>query len=270
MRQVFATVLVEPNVLLREGLIRILNTGPFRILSSAASVEDSILSRLSQARSLLLVIGVADDPDDTAKQIALFKEKHGSGRVAVLADCYQLTDVASAFRAGANAYFTKVTTCDALIKSLELVMLGATIVPSEILSLIIANKYDANDLKVEVEKLAEVVSNDAHPLSVQETRIMSNLVEGYSNKLIARKLNITEATVKVHVKAILRKVRVQNRTQAVVWAMNLGSFVSMNEGHRPLLEGNGKLGLAKAALDEASSRARQAASLSPPMFLTGR
>jgi len=264
MRQVFATVLVEPNVLLREGLIRILKTGPFRILSSAASVEASIPSRLSQTRSMLLVIGVADDPDDTAKQIARFKEKHGSGRVAVLADHYQSSDVVSAFRAGANAYFTKVTTCDALIKSLELVMLGETIVPSEILSLIIADKYEANDLKVETDaqEQAKVVSNDARPLSVQETRIMSYLIAGNSNKLIARKINITEATVKVHVKAILRKVRVQNRTQAVVWAMNNGSFVSMNERHRPLLNGNGKLELARTAPDEASSRA---ASLSPPI-----
>jgi two-component system nitrate/nitrite response regulator NarL len=114
---------------------------------------------------MLLVIGVADDPDDTAKQIALFKEKYGSGRVAVLADHYQLSEVVSAFRAGANAYFTKVTTCNAFIKSLELVMLGETIVPSEILSLIIAHKiahksYEANDLKVETDA---VVSNDAPP-----------------------------------------------------------------------------------------------------------
>jgi len=221
---------------------------------------------------MLLVIGVADDPDDTAKQIALFKEKHGSGRVAVLADHYQLSDLVSAFRAGANAYFTKVTTCNAFIKSLELVMLGETFVPSEILSLIIAHNYEANDLKVETDaqKQAKVVSNDAHPLSVQETRIMSYLIAGNSNKLIARKINITEATVKVHVKAILRKIRVQNRTQAVVWAMKNGSFVSMNEGHRPLLDGNGKLGLAKTAPDAASNRAHQAASLSPPIILTGR
>jgi two-component system, NarL family, nitrate/nitrite response regulator NarL len=42
---------------------------------------------------------------------------------------------------------------------------------------------------------------------------------GESNKVIARKLEIAEATVKVHVKAILRKVRVRNRTQAAMWAM---------------------------------------------------
>ena len=58
---------------------------------------------------------------------------------------------------------------------------------------------------------------------------MHYLVDGSSNKAIARKINIAEATVKVHVKAILRKIRVNNRTQAAVWAMNNGMFASINE-----------------------------------------
>ena len=49
---------------------------------------------------------------------------------------------------------------------------------------------------------------------------MRGLIEGESNKSIARKIDIAEATVKVHVKAILRKIRVQNRTQAAIWGMN--------------------------------------------------
>jgi two-component system nitrate/nitrite response regulator NarL len=51
------------------------------------------------------------------------------------------------------------------------------------------------------------------------------LIEGDSNKAIARKNDIAEATVKVHVKAILRKIRVSNRTQAAIWAMNNDSFI---------------------------------------------
>ena len=59
-------------------------------------------------------------------------------------------------------------------------------------------------------------------LSPQEKVILRCIIEGESNKCIARKINVTEATVKVHVKAILRKIRVQNRTQAAVWGMNNG------------------------------------------------
>ena len=60
----------------------------------------------------------------------------------------------------------------------------------------------------------------APPLSPREKSILRCLVNGDSNKCIARKIDITEATVKVHVKAILRKIRVQNRTQAAIWGMN--------------------------------------------------
>src|SRR3984893_227778 len=229
MRQIYETVLVVPNVLLREGLARILTTRPFRMLHSAASMDDAFLRRLSQRRSMLLVIGVSD-PDATAMQIALFKEKQPSGRVAVLADHYNLAAVLSAFRAGANAYFVKVTTCSAFIKSLELVMLGETIVPTEILPFILAHKDEAIDLEVgadaEVLPIAQPSGAGTRSLSTQENRILRYLVEGSSNKVIARKIDVAEATVKVHVKAILRKIRVQNRTQAAVWAMNNSSFVA--------------------------------------------
>jgi DNA-binding NarL/FixJ family response regulator len=57
-------------------------------------------------------------------------------------------------------------------------------------------------------------------LSRRETLILRMLMQGASNKVIARNLVITESTVKVHMKAILRKLRLQNRTQAAIWARN--------------------------------------------------
>ena len=57
-------------------------------------------------------------------------------------------------------------------------------------------------------------------LSAREKSILRSLIEGASNKSIARKFDLAEATVKVHVKAILRKIQVQNRTQAAIWGMN--------------------------------------------------
>jgi two-component system nitrate/nitrite response regulator NarL len=55
---------------------------------------------------------------------------------------------------------------------------------------------------------------------MREVQILACLVAGHPNKVISRQLAISEATVKVHVKAILRKVGVQNRTQAAIWAMS--------------------------------------------------
>ncbi|MFH6787348.1 MULTISPECIES: LuxR C-terminal-related transcriptional regulator [Methylobacterium] len=60
-------------------------------------------------------------------------------------------------------------------------------------------------------------------LSQREREILSSLAEGNSNKVIARKHNITEATVKVHVRHILRKLNFNNRTQAALWAKDLSS-----------------------------------------------
>jgi two-component system nitrate/nitrite response regulator NarL len=226
MREVFFAVLVVPNGLVREGLARILGAARFRVLGSAASLDESILSMPLQHQSVLLVIGLSEDPDATARQIELFKERHPDGRVAVLAEHYELGHVVSAFRAGANAYLVKVSNCDAFIKSLESVMLGATIMPSEVLSSIVERDDETitREMRVQAEALTEAETDDVPRLSLQEKRILRHLVEGDSNKVIARKIDIAEATVKVHIKAILRKIRVHNRTQAAIWALGKGSF----------------------------------------------
>src|SRR5262249_5067797 len=60
---------------------------------------------------------------------------------------------------------------------------------------------------------------NAPRLSEREAQILDGLVQGHANKVIARTCDITEATVKVHMKSILRKIQVANRTQAAVWAL---------------------------------------------------
>lgn len=62
-------------------------------------------------------------------------------------------------------------------------------------------------------------------LSEREIQILNGLVKGHANKVIARVCDITEATVKVHIRSILRKVRAENRTQAAIWALESGYFV---------------------------------------------
>ena len=65
-----------------------------------------------------------------------------------------------------------------------------------------------------------------HPrLSEREAQILDGLVRGHANKVIARSCDITEATVKVHMKSILRKIQVANRTQAAIWALEHGHSI---------------------------------------------
>jgi DNA-binding NarL/FixJ family response regulator len=85
-----------------------------------------------------------------------------------------------------------------------------------------------NDVLPEAEAVTELVREHTYNsppqcvelarLSTKELMILARLMEGAPNKLIARDLNIAESTVKVHVKSLLRKIRVSNRTQAAIWA----------------------------------------------------
>ena len=75
---------------------------------------------------------------------------------------------------------------------------------------------------------------------MREQEILSCIGRGMSNKLIAREWNISESTVKVHVKAILRKIRVKNRTEAALWAWdkNIGGRVVPHSGEGAINTGN--------------------------------
>jgi two-component system nitrate/nitrite response regulator NarL len=166
------------------------------------------------------------DPGAIASQIEAFKDQHPAGRVAVLADQYIFPWVLSAFQAGANAYFLKAVAPDAFIKALELVMLGETIWPPELLSYALSTTCAVED-PVDVRSLG--INPDRPPpndpfgvpeLSSREEHILRCIGEGDPNKIIARKMGIAEGTVKVHVKAILRKIRVGNRTQAAIWLIS--------------------------------------------------
>ena len=67
-------------------------------------------------------------------------------------------------------------------------------------------------------------------LSGREAQVLEGLVKGEANKVIARSCGIAEATVKVHIKSILRKIRVGNRTQAAIWALKSGHAAAEAEG----------------------------------------
>jgi two-component system nitrate/nitrite response regulator NarL len=226
-RDSFTVVLVGKSNLIREGLARILRAADFRIRASVSSADDLLQCKSQLRRPLFLIVHSGNDFDATVEQIEIFRDRHPDGRVAIVADHYRLDQLGSAFRAGANGYFVDVMTCDVFTRSLELVGMGGTIFPPAFLSFIIDTQDRHDDRPREMaardeEEAIFVPTEDAiaPQLSPRERSILRCLIEGDSNKCIARKIDIAEATVKVHVKAILRKIRVQNRTQAAIWGMN--------------------------------------------------
>ena len=94
-------------------------------------------------------------------------------------------------------------------------MLPGTLVRSIIDSMAVSPEPE---LASEVPLEPKASAPGARSLSAREAEVLSSLMEGTPNKLIARKLHLTEATVKVHIKAILRKIGASNRTQAAMWA----------------------------------------------------
>jgi len=258
-RLLFETVLVSANALLREGLTRILGAAHFHIVASGSFVDDDVLDSLPEEPAILLVIDATEDFDSAIGQIEPFKRRCPTGRVAILVGQHQLQlpQMVSVFRAGANACFTSFTTSEAFISSIELVMRGETILPSAILTYLFDHQRGRNRVKQNgpntdedgnggddgenghnggdddfdvIEAISpDVVEGHYSPhLSVRQMAILQCLIEGDSNKVIARKMKIADTTVKVHVKAILRKIRVDNRTQAAIWAMRNGPLISAN------------------------------------------
>lgn len=221
----FGTILVGKSVLVREGMVRILRGKNFRILASVSCLDELTSAARSQ-QLLFLIVHTSDDFDLAIEQIELLRDQYPSGRIVVVADHYRQAEPDLAFQAGAAGYFVSAMSCDAFVKSIELVMMGETVFPPAFLSSSApAIKSDPRNRAAplaETERAIIVTAEEAATpqLSPRELVILRCLIEGNSNKGIARKIDIAEATVKVHVKAILRKIRVQNRTQAAIWGMN--------------------------------------------------
>lgn len=219
-------VLVGKSTLLREGLARILRSAKFRILASLSSTHDAPPEKSTPA--LFLIVHSGDTIEPVLEQIGHLRNRAANGRIAIVSDHCRLEELTLAFRAGANGYFVNVVTCDRFVKSVELVMMGETIFPPAFLSFVLdsngAQRRDADTKDGTDEPILLANETPMAPLlSPREKSILRYIIEGDSNKSIARKIDITEATVKVHVKAILRKIRVQNRTQAAIWGINNGS-----------------------------------------------
>jgi two-component system nitrate/nitrite response regulator NarL len=113
-----------------------------------------------------------------------------------------------------DSYLFKDMSPDALARSFQLVMLGQQIFPTKLMLSMLGTPATGT--------APSTPAAAPNGLSPREVQILRHLMNGHSNKAIARELSISEATVKVHLKALLRKVRVNNRTQAAVWALNNG------------------------------------------------
>lgn len=119
-------------------------------------------------------------------------------------------------RIPAHAFLSQKIGAEALIGALE-VILG----DGGVLSINFATYLTSRQRPIEsvIPKDTSTTTDQRLFLSSRESDILRCLTDGISNKLIARQFDIAESTVKIHVKSFLRKINVQNRTQAAIWAL---------------------------------------------------
>jgi two-component system nitrate/nitrite response regulator NarL len=224
------TILGCKNSMLREGLRHILSSTRFRLHPENLTCGEITLDDAAQESPLLFILDANLYPAGLAEGIGSLKQQYAQARMVVLSDGFNLEGMKSAFQSGADGYCLATTGCEALIKYLDLVMLGEVVFPSAAFLAAIATQSDELDLSkeasaIKISALQVAPSSEGHDspirtLSSREAEILQCLMQGAPNKVIARKLDVAEATVKVHIKAILRKIRVANRTQAAMWAVN--------------------------------------------------
>lgn len=275
------TFLCDQNTLGREGLAHILQGTRYRVVNSVEKPADLDDAAIARGGDMLLLVQFGETCEDEFRRLWRLKASNPSLKTVILADCFNRQHLGMTIMAGADGYLLKSITGEALLKSLELVFLGESVFSTGLLPAACRLEADQNSPPLdehldrlfaeprmpprdetpdefEPRRLAMMpeppIGGAVRPLSERERQILRCIVHGASNKHIARQFSITEATVKVHMKAILRKIRVRNRTQAAVWAMNNDMFVdsaAFAEESGPLVSPH----LARAAHERAKGRA---------------
>lgn len=209
--------LIGMNEIAQEGLKRILTGENFRVKAmdfrDIADTVSEIDPGMENTPQIFMV-----DSSVNGEVLEVCERIHRcypNGRVVVLADGFEYDEVARAFRGGIDGYILKAISCEPLFGLLRLIALGEKVLPSQLADSLCQHQPMAvND---DWDSSVRAVT-----LSSREVEVLACLSLGMANKVISRRHNITEATVKVHVKAILRKLHVANRTQAAIWAVQHG------------------------------------------------
>jgi two-component system, NarL family, nitrate/nitrite response regulator NarL len=205
--------LIDPNRLFREGLRRILTNASFAAVHEASSMEDA-LPLIASLQPSLVLLDALQTRVALSASIGEIRTAAAPARIVVLSGAVAIDRLADALSAGVDGYLSKNMSADALQQSLRLVLLGEKVFPTDLAELLTRRQIVSEDDAGHAGR--------ANGLSAREMEILHCLLNGAQNKQIANDLKISDGTVKVHLKAILKKIGVRNRTQAAIWALSQG------------------------------------------------
>jgi two-component system, NarL family, nitrate/nitrite response regulator NarL len=201
-------LIVDDHPLFRKGVIQLIQAAPeFRFVGEAASGREGIaLAHSLHPDMILLDLNMKDM--NGVEVLKAIKDEGLDSRVIMLTVSDHAEDLMAALQAGADGYLLKDMEPEDLMQQLAEAARGKITISERLTQLLVASLRD----KGRPISLAEA------GLTEQESRILEQLIDGKSNKLIARDLGIAEGTVKVHVKHVLKKLNLRSRVEAAVWA----------------------------------------------------
>ncbi len=214
-------LVVDDHVLFRLGIANILGReADFEIVGEADDSRSAIDIALETSPDIILMDLSLPAPGgiETTQRI---KRELPSAGIIVLADAEDEDDLFGAIKAGAAAFIVKAVEPEELVTVIRRVVSGEYLINDQVFT----KPTVAYRVLKEFRELAAYGQDGAPnfaPLSPREVQILDNIAQGMTNKQVAYALTISEQTVKNHMSSILRKLSVNDRTQAVVYAMRQG------------------------------------------------
>lgn len=205
-------LLIDDHPLFRKGLAQLVSAGDGFAL--AGEVGDGALGVAAalELQPELILIDLHMKPMNGIDTLRALKAGGAQGRCIILTVSDDERDVLEAMRAGADGYLLKDMEPEELYVQLQRAAGGAVVLGSSVAGLL------AQALN------APPAAPQAVDLTEREREILVLLAAGRSNKEIARVLGISDATVKVHIKHVLRKLNLKSRLEAAVWALQHPQF----------------------------------------------
>lgn len=208
-------LLIDDHTLFRVGLEGLLASRGIEIVASVDNGHEA--QRLvDDLTPDIILLDMRMPGLNGLEVLTLLREKNETLPIVMLTTSTEENDLLNSLRAGAQGYLLKDMEPDELVLALREIVAGKTVVAPD-LAPILARAVQG--------KTSDTKEKDDSPfssLTPRETEILGLLAEGQSNKAIARNLGISDGTVKLHVKAILRKLEVHSRVEAAVMAVQRG------------------------------------------------
>jgi two-component system nitrate/nitrite response regulator NarL len=203
-------ILVDDHPLLRKGVRQLVELEEdMEVIGEASNGADAIVLA-QEIEADLVLLDLTMKGMDGIETLQGMRDAGISCRIVVFTVSDDTADVIAALKAGADGYLLKDMEPEKLVNRIREACSGKLVL-SEELAEILAKSFR--------DDTAKSRGDGYNSLTRREKEILKMIAEGLSNKMIGRQLNIVEATVKVHVKHLLKKLGLRSRVEAAVWAV---------------------------------------------------